>query len=82
MRGLRRRIERLEAKLDRGPTFEEVLAAWGRVGERVRRKLRGEGLVDREEASRDEALLNRAGFTDDALQNDAERSRAKLRGLS
>jgi hypothetical protein len=81
-RALRSRIRKLEARqaLADAPTPEEVLAAWDRVAERARAKLCGEP-VDAEAASRDEDLLERAGYTDEALEAEAEEARQKLLSL-
>jgi hypothetical protein len=81
-RALRNRIRKLEARqaLADAPTPEEVLAAWDRVTERARATLVGEP-VDSEAASRDRDLLERAGYTDEALEADAGWTRAKLLSL-
>jgi len=59
MRRVNDRLRRLEQRFrDRGPSPEELSAAWGRVAERARAKLRGEG-VDEGHRARDRDTVRR-----------------------
>jgi hypothetical protein len=50
--GIRDRLRRLEERFrDRGPSLDEIQAAWGRITDRPRAKLRGENTDERQRAS-------------------------------
>lgn len=77
--GISDRLRRLEDRFrDRGPSLEEVEAAFQRLAESARARLHGKPM-DAEQARRDEENIKRwkkASGVD--LEADAERAREKL----
>jgi hypothetical protein len=76
------RLRRLERRfLDRGPSLEEVSAAFGWLAEGARAKLRGES-VDGEQRGRDRDTVGRWTRAEGVdLEGEAQRARAKLAGV-
>lgn len=81
--GIRDRLRRLEARFrDRGPSLDEVNAAYGRLAESARTKLYGES-VDEEQGARDRDTVNRWQRAEGVdLSVEAERAREKLETLA
>jgi hypothetical protein len=79
---IRKRIEALERRFrDRGPSLEEVGAAFQRIAKSARAKLRGDS-VDENQRAKDRDTVDRWEKAEGVdLENEAQRAREKLEAV-